>query len=101
MRHFAHRDLSSRRPQEARLGHAQRRAAPNAFDRMLGLRFGAGVVDALARGEFGVVAGSAHGEMCTVPLADVVGKTRGVDPELIRLADMFTPSKMPVKPGAT
>lgn len=100
-RHFMRSDPPGRRLHETRLAHAQRRAAPNAFDRMLGTRFGACIVDALARGEYGVVAGSLQGEMRTIPLADVVGKSQGVDPEFIRLADVFAPTRMSVKSSTT
>jgi 6-phosphofructokinase 1 len=101
MRHFGRGNGSGRRLHDTRLGHAQRRAAPNAFDRMLGTRFGACAIDALERGEYGVVAGSLHGEMLTIPLHEVVGKTRGIDPDFVRLADVFAPSVLSVKSSAT
>jgi 6-phosphofructokinase 1 len=37
------------------LGHVQRGGAPQAYDRILASRLGAGAVDALARGEYGVL----------------------------------------------
>ena len=40
-----------------KLGHVQRGGAPTAYDRLLASRLGAGAVDALARGETGVLVG--------------------------------------------
>ncbi len=68
------------------LGHIQRGGAPGAYDRILGTRLASCAVEALARGEYGVLAGSVGGKITTTPLADVVGKTKTVDANLIRLA---------------
>lgn len=86
VRHFAQGDPLNRKALPTRLAHIQRRAAPNAYDRLLGTFLGACAVDALARGEYGVVAGSAGGEMRTKPFAEVVGKTREISADLMRLA---------------
>jgi 6-phosphofructokinase 1 len=68
------------------LGHVQRGGAPTAFDRILGSRLGAGAVQALARGEYGVVCGMINGAVRTTPLAEVVGKQKPISPELFELA---------------
>ncbi|MGB9862116.1 MAG: 6-phosphofructokinase, partial [Candidatus Bipolaricaulaceae bacterium] len=47
------------------LGHVQRGGAPGAFDRLLGTQLGAGAVEALARGEKGVLVGQIKGEVVT------------------------------------
>lgn len=69
-----------------KLGHVQRGGAPTAYDRILGSRLGAGAVQALARGEIGVVCGIINGSVKTTPLAEVVGKVKSISPELFELA---------------
>lgn len=69
------------------LGHIQRGGAPFAFDRLLGSRLGSRAVEALAQGEYGVLAGSKGGEMVTTPLAEIAGKTKSVDQRLLRMAE--------------
>ncbi len=72
-----------------KLGHVQRGGAPLAFDRTLATRFGAAAVDALARGEYGMLVGLNEGEITTTPLAKIVGKTKSVNPELVELANIL------------
>jgi 6-phosphofructokinase 1 len=69
-----------------RLGHVVRGGAPTAADRVLATRLGAAAVDALARGERGVLAGLAQGEIRTTPLAEIGGRTRPADKDLLELA---------------
>ncbi len=68
------------------LGHVQRGGAPGAFDRLLGTLLGAGAVEALARGEDGVLVGQIKGEVVTTPLAEVAGRRKPLDPKLFELA---------------
>lgn len=68
------------------LGHVQRGGAPGAFDRLLATRLGAAAVQALARGEHGVLAGLVRGEVGTTPLAEVVTHRKEIDLELLELA---------------
>jgi 6-phosphofructokinase 1 len=68
------------------LGHIQRGGAPGAFDRLLGTRLGAGAVEALARGEHGVLVGLIRGQVATTPLAEVVSACKPVDMRLWELA---------------
>ncbi|CAG1013839.1 6-phosphofructokinase 1 [Anaerolineae bacterium] len=72
------------------LGHVQRGGAPYAFDRTLAARLGASAVEAMARGQYGVLAGSKGGEIVTTPLAEIAGKTKGIDPRLLQLADILS-----------
>ncbi len=68
------------------LGHVQRGGTPTAYDRLLGTRLGAGAVEALVRGESGVLVGLKQGEIATTPYAEVVGRTKGIPPELYKMA---------------
>ena len=68
------------------LGHVQRGGEPTAYDRLLASRLGAGAVDALARGETGVLVGMVRSEVTTTPLAKVVGVQKPIDPSLFQLA---------------
>ena len=72
------------------LGHVQRGAAPTGADRLLGSRLGAGAVRALARGEQGVLVGLRGNAVATTPLDEVVGRTKGVDRELLDLAHIMS-----------
>jgi 6-phosphofructokinase 1 len=67
------------------LGHVQRGGAPTAFDRTLATRLGAAAVRCVTRGEFGVLVGWLSGRQSVTPLADVVGRTKALDLELIDL----------------
>lgn len=68
------------------LGHVQRGGAPLAYDRLLASRLGYGAVEALARGEYGVLCGMRGGQVATTPLAEVAGKTKSLDERLLKLA---------------
>lgn len=67
------------------LGHVQRGGSPGAYDRILASKLGLGAVEAIDRGEYGVLVGMIGGVVKTTPLADIIGKTKGVDPEVLRL----------------
>jgi 6-phosphofructokinase 1 len=71
------------------LGHVQRGGAPTAYDRILASRLGAGAVQALARGEVGVLVGMVRSQVCCTPLAQVIGRTKTIDPELFELARLL------------
>jgi 6-phosphofructokinase 1 len=71
------------------LGHVQRGGIPTAFDRLLATRLGAGAIDAFARDESGVLVGWNKSCVTTMPLADVVGKQKPIDPELFKLAEIL------------
>ena len=71
------------------LGHVQRGGAPGAYDRLLGTRLAANAVEAMSRGELGVLAGSMGGRMVTTPLSEIVGRTKGVDMNLLALLNVL------------
>ena len=60
------------------LGHIQRGGSPTTFDRLLALRFGAAAVRAVADQAFGMMVGWAPPGIVRVPIADVIGRMRGV-----------------------
>ena len=68
------------------LGHVVRGGAPTAGDRILATRLGAAAVDQLARGVSGVLVGVRGSDIITTPLAEVAGKTKGVNQQLLELA---------------
>jgi len=68
------------------LGHVQRGGSPSAQDRILASRLGAGAVDCLDRGEYGVLVGWVNNSLKTTSLKDVVGKTKQLDMQLFDLA---------------
>jgi 6-phosphofructokinase 1 len=68
------------------LGHVVRGAPPSAFDRLLATRLGVGAVKALSDGATGVLVGWQKNEVTRTPLADIVGRTKPVDTELVELA---------------
>lgn len=72
------------------LGHVQRGGAPGAFDRVLGTRLGAGAVDALERGEYGVLVGQVASEITTTPLDVVCTNKKELDLSLFKLASVLS-----------
>lgn len=71
------------------LGHVQRGGTPTAFDRILGTRAGAMAVELLVNGRHGYIAGWLAGKVQALPLEEVVGKKRGLDAELVELAEVM------------
>lgn len=74
---------------EVKLGHVQRGGSPTAFDRILATRFAAAATECLAREQHGVLIGLNKGEITAMPLGDVVGKKKALDPCLLRLASVL------------
>ena len=76
--------IQSRMEQEVRItvpGHTQRGGEPCAYDRVIATRLGAEAGSAILRGEFGFMVGLKHDEIIHVPLEEVAGKLKCVDPE--------------------
>lgn len=68
------------------LGHVQRGGSPGAFDRLLASRFGNGAIEAIDRGDFGVLVGLNKGKVTTTPLKEIVGQKKELNQEMIELA---------------
>lgn len=71
------------------LGHVQRGGDPGAYDRILASRLGAGAVEALERGEYGVLVGMMKSQVTTTPLEEVVNNKKQIDLKLFELAKML------------
>lgn len=67
------------------LGHIQRGGGPTAFDRLLATRLGVAAVEALMEGKSNLMVGLESGKMVTVPLEEVVSKTRVINPDYVDL----------------
>lgn len=62
------------------LGHIQRGGSPTQFDRILGTRFGAAAVDAVAAGKFGHMVALRTPEIEMVPIAEAIANPRLINP---------------------
>lgn len=62
-------------------GHMQRGGEPCPYDRVLSSRLGATAAKLIMEQEFGYMVGIKNGEIIKVPLEDVAGKLKMVDPE--------------------
>ncbi len=62
------------------LGHLQRGGSPIAEDRLLASRFGLGAVDLVQAGRWGEMVALRGDAIVGIPLTEVVGGIRGVDP---------------------
>ena len=61
-------------------GHTQRGGSPKPYDRVLSTRLGARAAKLIMDEEYGYMVGIVHGETCKVPLGEVAGKLKMVDP---------------------
>ncbi len=68
------------------LGHVVRGGVPTAADRILATRLGAAAIDQIAQDASGMLVGVRGNDIVTTPLAEVAGKTKGVNQELLALA---------------
>jgi 6-phosphofructokinase 1 len=70
------------------LGHLQRGGMPTGYDRMLATRFGAAAVQAVEDGKWGHMVALQSPDIVTVPIAQVLGHPKRVDPnhDIVRTA---------------
>jgi len=76
--------IQSRLDVEARetvLGYTQRGGSPSPMDRILATNYGAYAAKSIAEGNFGTMVAVIKNELTTVPLKDVGGRMRLVDPD--------------------
>jgi 6-phosphofructokinase 1 len=67
---------------ETVLGYVQRGGSPSPMDRILATRYGAYATQCIADGCFGTMVAIKQNDLTTVPLGDVGGKLRLVEPDL-------------------
>ena len=72
------------------LGHIQSGGSPTSFDRILASRLGAAAVEVLADHDSGKMVGLCGEKICRVPLDEVDGEQRPLDPDLYRLAGVLS-----------
>ena len=72
------------------LGHVQRGGTPNAYDRVLGTRYGLAAIDAVHEQQWGQMVVYKAQKMQLEPLTTMVGKTRTVDTSIYQdVAEVF------------
>lgn len=72
------------------LGHIQRGGAPSCYDRVLASRLGVGAIDALLKGERGVMIGLVHNKVVSVPFEETLAGANNLDLDLLRVADIIS-----------
>ena len=70
------------------LGHVQRGGSPSCRDRVFASRLGVNAIDAIIRGEHGVMIGVQNSKVVSVPFSEAVKGDNKIDNELIRVADI-------------
>ncbi len=76
--------ISKKTGQEIRVtipGHTQRGGSPDAYDRVISSRFGAAAANLILNKEYGYMVGMKNGEIVKVPLEEVAGKLKMVEPD--------------------
>ena len=85
--------IQKKTDQEVRItvpGHTQRGGSPCPYDRVLATRLGAAAAEAILEGNYGCMMDVKKNEIVRVPLAEVAGKLKYVDPNssIIKEAEM-------------
>jgi 6-phosphofructokinase 1 len=68
-------------------GHMQRGGAPAPYDRVLSSRLGATAALMISRGEFGNMVAVKNNDITSVPLSEIAGKLKTVDPNSAIIAE--------------
>jgi len=77
-------EIEERTGQEIRIavpGHTQRGGSPCPYDRVISSRLGAAAGEFIMKGKFGIMVGIKNNKIVPVPLEDVAGKLKMVDPD--------------------
>jgi 6-phosphofructokinase 1 len=72
------------------LGHVQRGGNPTAFDRILATRMGWAAVHAIRHGSAGCLLGLVGGKIVSQPLAEVCGRKKQLDLQMLTMANAMT-----------
>jgi phosphofructokinase-like protein len=73
-------ELTGLETRETVLGYIQRGGTPSPMDRVLATRYGSAAADMIAERNFGKMVGLRNNEIVSVPLSDVAGKLKLVEP---------------------
>ena len=73
-------ELTGLETRETVLGYIQRGGSPSPMDRVLATRYGTGAADMIANRDFGKMVSLRDGKIVSVPLAEVAGKLKLIDP---------------------
>jgi 6-phosphofructokinase 1 len=71
------------------LGHIQRGGNPSSFDAVLASRLGGGAVEALSRGESGVMVGRIAGKIVTHPIQSAWENKKDLDEDMMALVEIL------------
>jgi 6-phosphofructokinase 1 len=84
-------ELTGREVRVAVPGHTQRGGAPSSYDRIFATQCGVEAARAILEGKSGFMISQVGGKMCRVPLSEVAGKLKYVDPnsDLVREARLM------------
>lgn len=74
-------ELTGLETRQTVLGYIQRGGTPSPMDRVLATRYGAAAAELIAKKEFGKMVAMRNNEISSIPLKDVAGKTRLVEPD--------------------
>ena len=72
------------------LGHIQRGGRPSCFDRVLASRLGVAAVEALRKGESGIMVGVRDQQVVKTPLERAISKHNVIDSHLMKVAEIVT-----------
>ncbi|WP_263080375.1 6-phosphofructokinase [Endozoicomonas sp. Mp262] len=72
------------------LGHIQRGGKPSCFDRVLASRLGVAAVEALLKGESGIMVGVRDQQVVKTPLERAISKQNTIDSHLMKVAEIIT-----------
>ena len=71
------------------LGHIQRGGRPSCFDRVLGTKMGVKAVELLKNAKTGIMVGTQHGKIVTVPLKKAISEKTNFDKDLLRISKIM------------
>lgn len=74
-------EITGLESRETVLGYIQRGGTPSPMDRVLATRYGTAAADMIAEKDFGKMVALKNNEIVTVPLEDVAGKLKLVEPD--------------------
>ena len=71
------------------LGHIQRGGRPSCFDRVLGTKMGFKAVELLKDAKTGIMVGTQHGKIVTVPLKKAISEKTKINKDLLRISKIM------------